>query len=177
MLMFPGGFASLADVPNENKLPSGVSLFPVRVPTFVFGPDDPAPTVQQGSRTLADLLPKNRRLHVVALPSPAHSAALDLVEDSNPRLKWGELLTPASRAVFRAFAADATMGDWLVIVDDVKVKGGMDPIPLTAYLWPRSALTEYAECGIPSTGLDACTNAFYEKAFMVLVQVGGGTSF
>ena len=60
----------------------------------------------------------------------------------------------------------------MVIVDDVNVRGGVDPVPLTAYLWPRSALTAYATCGIPDIGIDPCTDAFYVKAFMLLVSAG-----
>ena len=171
-----GAVASLAGLTSESHLPSGVSLFPIKIPTFVFGPEVATQPVQSASVELANLVPNLPRLHVVALPSPAHTAALNLVEDSTPRLKWGELLTPAQRTVFRAFASDPSLGNWLVIVDDVNVKGGIDPIPLTAYLWPRSALTTYLQCGIPNTGIDACTDAFYTKAFMVLVSAGNGTS-
>jgi len=169
-----GAVASLAGLISQDHLPAGVSLFPIRIPTFVFGPEVGAQPVQTGSRALAGLVPEQPRLHVVALPSPVRVAAVDLLEDSTPHLKWGELLTPALRTIFRAFAADTSSGDWLVIVDDVNVQGGIDPIPLTAYLWPRSALVTYAKCGIPDTGIDACTDAFYVKAFMVLVAAGNG---
>lgn len=161
--------ASLLDRSQPDPLPSGISLIPIRVPLFVFGPDNPAEPVQAGSLVLANLVPKDRRLHVVALPSPDHTAALNLVEDSTPRLKWGELLTPAQRTIFRAFAGDASLGQWLVIVDDVNVVGGPDPVPLTAYLWPRSVVVSYLQCGIPDTGIDSCTDAFYQQARMVLV--------
>jgi hypothetical protein len=157
---------------TQSHLPAGVSLLPIRVPTFVFGPEVAAEPVQSASLALAGLVPKDPRLHVVALPSPVKVAAVDLLEDSTPRLKWGQLLTPALRTIFRAFAADPSSGDWLVIVDDVNVVGGVDPVPMTAYLWPRAALTDYARCGIPDTGIDRCTDAFYVKAFMVLVTAG-----
>jgi hypothetical protein len=159
----------LLDQSQPDPLPSGVSLVPIRIQLFLFGPDNPAEPVQPGSVALADLVPKARRLHVVPLPSPDHTAALNLVEDSTPRLKWGELLTPAQRTIFRAFAGDASLGEWLVIVDDVNVVGGPDPVPLTAYLWPRPVVVSYLQCGIPSTGIDSCTDAFYQQARMVLV--------
>jgi hypothetical protein len=166
--------ATFSDLPNELRLSSGVSLYPIRVPTFVFGPTAASQQVQPGSLALAGLIPQQRRLHVVALPSPLKTGALSLVEDSAPRSKWGELLTPAERTIFRAFAADPSLGDWLVIVDDLNVKGGIDPVPMTAYLWPRSVVATYSRCGIPSTTIDTCTDAFYEKAFMLLVSAGTG---
>jgi len=154
-------------------LSSGVSLIPLEVHLFVFGPDDPAVTVQPTSLALVDLVPKSGRLHLLPLPSPRGTAAVNLLEDSTPRLKWGSLMTPAQRTIFRAFAADPSMGNWLVITDDVNVKGGPDPIPLTAYIWPRSDVVSYWRCGIPSTGIDACTSAFYERADMLLIFQGG----
>src|SRR5438067_2528526 len=50
-------------------LKSGVSLLPLSVHLFVFGPDDPAVTVQAASNDLVGMLPKASRLHVLALPS------------------------------------------------------------------------------------------------------------
>ena len=76
---------------------------------------------------------------------------------------------PALRKVFAAFAADPSFGEWLVIVDDVKVEGGPDPVPLTAYRWPRAAVEAYAECGIPPDGIDDCTSQFYRTPEVIFV--------
>src|SRR5207247_8664510 len=148
----------LAPQETGDNLSAGVSLVPLAIPQFLFGPSDPARIAfQPSSQHLVALVPKNKRLHLMVLPSPADTVAIDLLEDSTPTRTWGELMTPAQRTIFRAFAADASLGKWLVILDDVNVVGGPDPIPLTAYLWARSDVVTYARCGIPNTGIDGCT--------------------
>ena len=164
--------AGLLQDSQPNRLPAGVSLAPIRIPKFVFGPEDPSEPVQTASLRLAALVPANARLHVVALPSPAHTAAINFVEDSTPRLKWGELLIPAEHGLFGVFASDHSFGDWLVIVDWIHVHGGPSPIPVTAYLWPRSAVETYWHCGIPRSAIDACTDAFYMASDTILVNAG-----
>ena len=83
---------------------------------------------------------------------------MDFVEDSTPDLRWGELLWPAQRKVFSAFAADPSLGEWLVIVDDVNVEGGSD------------AVEDYARCGIPPDGIDDCTSEFYTTSEVLFVM-------
>lgn len=177
--MLPGAQGIVAANPPDPHahLSSGVSLAPIRISAFIFGPNDPSERVQAASLALAQLVPDVGRLQIRALPSPAKTAALDVLEVSTPRLKWGDLLIPAERKFFRAFAADPSMGDWLVIVDDVKVEGGPDPIPVTAYIWPRSDVVSYWRCGIPASAMDACTSDFYLKAdTMVVTQAVPGHS-
>src|SRR5439155_3827803 len=62
--------AALGGDTPEQMLPTGVSLYPIRIPTFVFGPGTPVQSVRTGSLALAGLVPSHPRLHVVALPSP-----------------------------------------------------------------------------------------------------------
>jgi len=164
--------AGLVQESHPSRLPAGVSLAPAKIPKFVFGPEVAGEPIQVASLRLAALVPANARLHVVALPSPSHTAALNFVEETTPRLKWGELLIPAEHGGFREFAADQSFGDWLVVVDWVRVHGGPSPIPVTAYLWPRSAVEAYWQCGIPRSAIDSCTDAFYMASDTILVNVG-----
>jgi hypothetical protein len=147
----------------------GVDLLPLHVPAFVFGDAVVDPAIQPGSRTLAGAFSVTKRLRVVALPSPDGTAAVDFLEISPPGQLWGEQMIPAERLLFKSFAADASLGDALVIVDDVQVDGGPDPLPMTAYRWDRAAVEAYARCGIPVRKIEGCTDAFYVAAEMVVV--------
>ncbi len=155
----------------------GVDLVPIHIPMFVFGQPAPAPQIQPPSQVLAGLIGESARLKVEALPSPEGTTAVDLIETSTPRQRWGGLMIPAERAMFSAFAADRTLGQWLVIVDDVNVVRGRDPIPTTAYRWQRSDVEAYARCGIPSAFvIDSCTDAFYQLPQMELITAGAKLS-
>ncbi len=141
-------------------------------PWYVFGPDA---RVQPSSVKLAELVPWDPRLNVVAPPSPGETAALDLVEDAFPTDRWGALLIPAERRTFAAFAADRTLGEWLIMFTDVRVVRGPDPIPTTGYRWTRADVEAYAACGIPASLIDECTIAFFRSADTVLFSsVGEG---
>jgi hypothetical protein len=154
--------------------PDGVDLVPLSVASFVFGVSVEEPEIQPPSAQLARIPGKSPRLHVKALPSGARTAAVGLVEDSPKGHRWGELITPALRRIFSSFAGDSTLGDFLVIVDDVKVLGGGDGVPMTAYRWARRDVEAYARCGIPPTGIDRCTQTFYTFPEMVLVSPHSG---
>jgi hypothetical protein len=155
----------------------GVSLVPLTSrPLFVFGPPVPVSYVQEASDLLVSTVPQHGRLTVQPLPSPRGTAAVNLIEEARKKDRWGELLTPAQRLVFAQFGGDPSLGDWLVVVNDVKVLAGPDPIPLTAYRWPRQAVEEYVSCGIPEPGhgipweqIDQCSSQFYLLAEMKLV--------
>jgi hypothetical protein len=147
----------------------GVDLVPLHVQAFIFGDAVVDPAVQPGSRTLADTISGTKRLRVVALPSADGTAAVDFLEISPPGHLWGEQMIPAERLLFRSFAADAALGDALVVVDDVQVDGGPDPLPMTAYRWDRADVEAYARCGIPDREIEGCTDAFYMAAEMILV--------
>jgi hypothetical protein len=159
---------------SGESLPGGVSLVPLSIPQYIFGGPIAFPKIQPGSSHLAGLPSQSERLVVRPLPSADGIAAVDLVESSKTKDRWGEVMTPAQRIMFRAFAADPSLGDILVIVDDVKVTDGPDPIPLTAYRWNRVDVERYARCGIPSKGIDACTVSFYATPDTLYVRLNAG---
>ena len=150
---------------------------------YIFAPRDviagdvaPPPTdVQTATRELAAQVVIGPRLKITVLPSSAGTVALAFEETSTEKQQWGGVMIPEQRKLFARFAADTSLGDWLIVLDDVIVSGGLDPIPLTAYRWPRSAVEAYASCGIPPQFvIDACTHAFYSASDIMLVQRGRG---
>jgi hypothetical protein len=161
-------------VPGVHPDPSGpgVDLLPIHVPVFIFGQPTLHPKVQAGSSSLVKHLGKHARLKVVALPSPEGTVAVDFSEVSPPGHRWGEVMFPAERNLFRAFALDPSLGDYLVMLTDVQVLKSPDPIPLTAYRWSRGDVALYASCGIPDAEIDDCTTAFYMAADTRIVDVG-----
>ncbi len=161
--------ASPAAQSNPTVVPEWYQL--VGVPQF---------EIQRSSERLVTMLGRQPRLEVEALTSDQDTVALKFVEIATPKNQWGSVMTPAQRRVFGAFAADRSMGTWLIVFTDVKVVGGTDPIPMTGYRWKRTDVEGYAECGIPSSGLDTCTRLFYSTPQMVLLPEGldasGGSS-
>jgi hypothetical protein len=137
-----------------------------------FDRNDLVGPVQKASLDLVSVPPSNSDLQVRALHSPNGEAAVEVREDDDATQRWGRLLIPAERAIIAAFARNHALGQWLVIVDDVRVHGGLDPIPLTGYRWSRPDVEAYARCGIPARVIDQCTSAFYEKSQMWLMPVG-----
>lgn len=132
--------------------------------------------VQGSSQRLVEMVGTRPRLEVEALTSEQGTVALKFVERATPKNRWGAVMTPAQRRVFGAFAADPSMGEWLIVFTDVVVTGGIDPIPVTGYRWRRADVEAYADCGIPSSGLDTCTHLFYATPQMVLLppkSIGG----
>jgi len=144
-------------------------------PEVVTGKANAPPTdVQVASLKLMNSVAPNKRLKLTALPSTDGTVALAFQETTPFRMRWGAVMIPAERHLFAQFAADRSLGDWLIIVDDVIVTGGKDPVPLTAYRWPRSAVERYASCGIPmSLVIEDCTHAFYGAAETVFVIRSG----
>jgi hypothetical protein len=110
-----------------------------------------------------------RNLRVFALKSTQETAAVILVEVSIHD-RWGRLMIPAERQIIQAFADNPTLGKWLILLDDVDIRGEPDPVPLTAYRWTRDDVQKYNECGIPAVDLDACTDAFYRLAKVVILS-------
>lgn len=157
---------------------SGISLVPIlSSPVFVFGPEVSAITVQPMSQRLLGSIPPRNLLEVKALPSPQGTAALALRETTTTEDRWGSLNIPAQRRIYSAFARDARLGDWLVLVTDIRVLDGSDPIPMMAYRWERAAVESYAACGIPPVGvgvpwteIDDCTDEFFVAGDQVLVR-------
>ena len=130
--------------------------------------------IQGSSKRLVALIGSRPRLEVEALRSERGTVALKFVEKATPKSQWGDVMTPAERRVFGAFAADRNMGDFLIVFTDILVIGGQDPIPMTGYRWKRADVEAYANCGIPSSGLDTCTRLFYTTPQMVLFPPDGG---
>lgn len=161
-----------AGAPGEGRI--GVDLVPVHIPQWIFGSATASPLVQPSSQRLAGALAPAPRLHITPLPSGEGTTAIDFIEDSPPGHSWGELMIPTERVMFRAFAADPSLGWSLVVVTDVKVLRRPDPIMPTAYRWTREQVEEYARCGIPSVGIDACTAAFYTLPEMTALGLSAG---
>ena len=76
--------------------------------------------------------------------------------------------------MFRSFAATSSMGDWLILVTDVNIQGGQDPVPPTGYRWSRDQVSRYVDCGIPATGSNACKSTFFSSAQSVVLSPQAG---
>jgi hypothetical protein len=140
---------------------------------FIFGAPSATVSAQPASLRLAEVVPTHRSLEVRPLASGEGIAAVYLKEVSRTKQKWGRLMTPALRQIFAAFVEDMDKDPWLVIVDDVEVTDGPDPIPITGYRWAREAVEAYAGCGIPPQGIDPCTATFYSASEMVFPSPRG----
>ncbi len=154
--------------------PQGPRFDPTNLPEWYQVVGLPELQIQGSSKRLVTMLGTRPRLEVEALRSEHGTVALKFTETASPENKWGAVMTPAQRRVFGAFAADATMGQWLIVFTDVMVEGGTDPIPVTGYRWKRADVEAYADCGIRSSGLDTCTRIFYATPQMVLLPPEGG---
>jgi hypothetical protein len=153
--------------------PVGVRAATSAGAVFIFGAPSGTVSAQPASLRLAEIVPAHRSLEVRALASGEGIAAVYLKEVSKTKQKWGRLMTPALRMIFAAFVEDTDKDPWLVIVDDVEVIDGPDPIPITGYRWAREAVEAYAGCGIPPEGIDPCTATFYTASEMVFPSPRG----
>jgi hypothetical protein len=138
-------------------------------PFYLFERATPPADIQKSSLSLVKVIAPQKNLHVFALKSTQDTAAVIVVEVSI-HSRWGRLMIPAERRIIQAFADDPSMGKWLILLDDVDIRGEPDPVPLTAYRWTRDQVQEYNECGIPAVELEACTDAFYRLARVVIVS-------
>ena len=133
--------------------------------------------LQPSTAQLGTSVPKLDGLSWTALKSTKDTSAILLIEDRQD-LPWGSLIGPAEAQVFKAFANDKSLGDWLIVITDVVVNGLVDPVPATARRWARQQVESYAKCGIPEavpiTGADSCTSAFLRAATTVVVAFPGG---
>lgn len=159
-------------------VPGGDAITPANQRSRIFEQVKPPVQIRESSLKLVGLVEKSDRLHAAALRSTEGTAALSLVEESSNR-PWGELTTPAQRAVFKAFAREEALGEWLIVLVDINVYGLFDPVPLTAYRWARPEVEAYEACGIPATGipadgLDACTHDFYRSGDVVVFRLSAG---
>jgi hypothetical protein len=165
---FLGGMQGVSD-----DGPVGVRAATPAGAVFIFGAPSATVSAQPASLRLAEVVPPRRSLEVRPLASGEGIAAVYLMESSKVKQRWGRLMTPALRMIFAAFVEDTDKDPWLVIVDDVEVTDGPDPIPITGYRWAREAVEAYAACGIPPEGIDACTAAFYSSSEMVFPSPRG----
>jgi len=84
----------------------------------------PRTDVQRSSLQLMDSAAPNKRLKLTPLPSTDGTVALAFQETTPFRQRWGAIMIPAERHLFAEFAADRSLGKWLIVVDDVIVTGG-----------------------------------------------------
>jgi len=140
---------------------------------YLFRCDRPAVSVQKASVGLANLVANIHGLGSAGLKSTKGAAAVILQED-DPSVPWGTHLLEAERRIFQAFAADRSMGDWLILVTDVVVHAAQDPIPPTGYRWTRQEVQAYVACGIPANGSNDCKTTFFMAADQVVLAPQGG---
>ncbi len=140
--------------------------------SYLFRVDRPPVSVRPASIKLADLVGNIDGLGTAGLPSTQGAAAVILVEDSRGT-PWGTLLSEAQSKIFPAFAADQSMGGWLILVSDVVVRDQKDPIPPTGYRWERGDVRAYVACGIPTSGANECKSDFFRKAQSVVLAAQG----
>src|SRR5947199_150310 len=62
--------------------------------------------------------------------------------------------------------ATPSMGAWLIVVADVAVQGGPDPLWPTAYRWTRADVQQYVSCGV---GTPDCKTTFFARAVQVVL--------
>lgn len=150
----------------------GSAVVAVPTPQTLFGPPLISAVVQPETLKVMDPILSHPRLAVAPLASSQRTVALVLRETASGDERWGEVMIPEERKLFRRFATDRSLGDWLIMITDVDVTDAPDPIPLVAYRWTRAGVEAYAECGIPqSTLIDDCTLEFFraaEVAFLIL---------
>jgi hypothetical protein len=156
--------------------PTGGSVM-IGIPTeqTLFGPPLDNPSVQPETLRMKGLILRHPRLKVTALPSSIRTVALALEEKSTPKLRWGNVMIPQERRVFRLFAKDRSLGDWLIMITHVDVVPGPSPIPVVAYRWARADVEAYEKCGIPqSMVIDQCTYTFFDAPEMLFIHVKTG---
>jgi hypothetical protein len=139
---------------------------------YIFRCDKPAVAYTPATRQLADLAATVPGVGTMGLKSTPDSVAV-LVQEADPEVAWGTRLDAAERKMYETFASDKTMGDWFILVADVLVQGA-DPIAPTAYRWTRQQVQDYVTCGIPETGRNDCSDAFYREADVIVLAAQGG---
>ncbi len=173
LLVLLVGCTRVREIPTGHQMVFAPSPQPtggeavVAIPALqtLFGPPLADASVQPGTLKLKGLVVQSRRLKVTALPSSHRTVALGLQEKVRGKERWGEVMIPQERKLFQLFAQDPSLGDWLIMITDVEVVDGPDPVPLVAYRWPRADVEAYSNCGIPqSLTIDHCTDTFYAAA-------------
>jgi hypothetical protein len=146
---------------------------PVR--PFVFGGGDPDhASITASSRALAASAKVPAGATVTPLPSTPQTAAVEVLERDPPG-KFGDLLAIGEKAVFERLARDRSLGPWLIVISALAGQGSSIAPPVVDR-WARSAVEEYARCGIPSTGSNSCKTRFFARATEATIHQGGGVS-
>jgi hypothetical protein len=141
---------------------------------YLFRCDNPKVDYTKGSKTLADLAATVHGIGTSGLKSTPDTSALLMVEN-DPNVPWGQDINDAERLIFNTFGSDQSMGDWLIIVADVEVTSGPDPIAPTAYRWSRREVQDFVTCGIPDDGThNACSEAFSLAADKIVLAPQAG---
>jgi hypothetical protein len=140
---------------------------------YIFRCDNPAVAYTKATRDLANLAATVPGIGSMGLKSTPDTVAVLAVED-DPSVNWGTRLDAAERKMYESFAADKSDGDWFILVADVVVSGAADPIAPTAYRWTRQQVEDYVACGIPQTGQNDCSSAFYKEASVIVLAPQGG---
>ena len=141
--------------------------------TYLFRTDKPPVKTQRSSVDLANATAKIPGMVTTGLPSTKGTTAVMLIERDTSSTEWGVQLVKAENEVFRTFAATASMGDWLIMVTDVNVTNGQDPVPPTGYRWTRTMVSRYVSCGIPASGSNECKSTFFQQAQAVVLSPQG----
>lgn len=169
-----------AVAPPTPQVVRGDALSPVpREQPWIFSKGLPRPgdlrrfEIREASERLLDVVPRLKGLHEAPLKTTERTAGLFLLEVQSTELP-GELLRRAQNPIFRAFAEDPTLGDWLILVMDVVVRAPPDPIAPTAYRWTRQQVEDYLRCGLPEEGFNDCSRAFFDKAAVVVLKGAAG---
>ena len=160
-------------IADEQTAPGGEVFVAIPHPQYLFGPHFAQAEVTAATRRARDLLGTHPRLAVETLPSTPATVALSLRESVSGDQRWGEIMIPAERRLFAQFASDSSLGQWLILITDVDVSDGPDPVPLTAYRWDRGAVEAFAACGIPPSGFDECTDGFFVAATTQMLIASG----
>jgi hypothetical protein len=139
---------------------------------YLYRRDQPDVAVQNRTTRMMGRLPAVIGVTVTPLESTEDTVAVMMVEDA-PDTDWGVLLDQVKPELFTQFAGDGGFGDWLILVTDVVVHAPEDPVPPTAYRWSREEVEEFVGCGVPQSGQNDCSRAFFQAADTVLLVVPG----
>lgn len=166
--------------PPTPELVRGDALSPVpREQPWIFSKGLPRPgdlrrfAIREASERLLEVVPRLEGLHEAPLKTTERTAGLFLLEVQSTELP-GELLRQAQNPIFRTFAEDPSLGDWLILVMDVVVRAPPDPLAPTAYRWTRQQVEDYVRCGMPEQGSNDCSRAFFRNATVVVLKGAAG---
>jgi hypothetical protein len=161
------------ETPAINGVPPAYAIAPNTEKPVLETVAKPQAAIQPGSVKVLKALRTVDHLHMAALKSSTGSVAIVLVEEPSDAA-WGSLYRPVERDIIKQFAADTSLGEWLIILADVIVPGP-DPVPMTAARWDRDQVDQFVKCGIPpGSESNECSKTFFAAARTVVVALPGG---